>query len=59
LRREIAVLSESKRTESYWVRTRIFDAAGKKQVAEMLLNHATMKNSYAKYEEERTALGLA
>ncbi len=59
LRREIAALSESKRTESYWVRTRIFDAAGKKQVAEMLLNHATMKNSYAKYEEERKALGLA
>jgi hypothetical protein len=59
LRREIAVLSESKRTESYWVRTRIFDAAGKKQVAEMLLNHATMKNSYAKYEEERRALGRA
>jgi hypothetical protein len=58
LRREIAVLSESKRTESYWVRTRIFDAAGKKQVAEMLLNHATMKNSYAKYEEDRTALGF-
>jgi hypothetical protein len=59
LRREIAALSESKRTESYWVRTRIFDASGKKQVAEVLLNHATMKNSYAKYGEERKALGYA
>ena len=59
LRREIAALSETKRTESYWVRTRIFDAAGKRQVAEMLLNHATMKQSYAKYEEDRAALGAS
>lgn len=51
LRREIAALAESKRTESYWVRTRIFDASGKKQVAEMLLNHATLKHSYAGYAD--------
>lgn len=50
IRREIAALSESKRTESYWVRSRIFDSSGKKQVAEMLLNHATLKHSYAGYE---------
>jgi hypothetical protein len=55
LRREIAALAESRRTESYWVRTRIFDASGKKQVAEMLLNHATLKHSYANYEAERAA----
>ena len=54
IRREIAALSESKRTESYWVRTRIFDSSGSKQVAEMLLNHATLKHSYANYEAERT-----
>jgi hypothetical protein len=53
LRREIAALSESKRTESYWVRTRIFDSSGKRQVAEMLLNHATLKHSYVNYEAER------
>lgn len=53
LRREIVALAESKRTESYWVRTVIFDAAGKRQVAEMLLNHATLKHSYANYEAER------
>lgn len=53
IRREIAALSESKRTESYWVRTRIFDSSGKRQVAEMLLNHATLKHSYANYEAER------
>lgn len=49
LRREIVALSESKRTESYWVRTRIFDAAGATLKAEMLLNHATLKHSYAGY----------
>ena len=51
VRREIAALSESKRTESYWVRSRIFDRTGTKQVAEMLLNHATLKHSYAGYAE--------
>ena len=51
LRREIVALAESKRTESYWVRTRVFDARGEKQVAEMLLNHATLKHSFAGYAE--------
>ena len=51
LRREIVALAESKRTESYWVRTRIFDAGGERQVAEMLLNHATLKHSYAGYAD--------
>ena len=55
LRREIAALAESKRTESYWVRTRIFDASGERQVAEMLLNHATLKASYAGYGEAASA----
>jgi hypothetical protein len=50
IRREIAALSESKRTESYWIRSRIFDSSGKRQVAEMLLNHATLKHSYAGYD---------
>ncbi|MEZ5730397.1 MAG: hypothetical protein R3E48_21945 [Burkholderiaceae bacterium] len=51
IRREIAALSESKRTESFWVRTRIFDASGREQVAEMLLNHASLKDSYAGYAQ--------
>jgi len=51
LRREVVALAESRRTESYWVRTRVFDARGEKQVAEMLLNHATLKHSYAGYAE--------
>ena len=49
IRREIVALAESRRTESYWVRSRIYDAAGKTQKAEMLLNHATLKDSYAGY----------
>ena len=52
IRREIAALSESRRTESYWVRTRIFSADGRRQVAEMLLNHATLKHSYAGYANQ-------
>jgi hypothetical protein len=31
------------------VRSRIFDASGQHLVAEMLLNHATLKQSYAGY----------
>ncbi|WP_334190131.1 hypothetical protein [Noviherbaspirillum sp.] len=53
IRREVVALSESKRTESYWVRTRIFDEAGQRLKAEMLLNHATLKHSYAGYEAAR------
>lgn len=53
VRREIVALSESARTESYWVRSRIFDVSGAEQVAEVLLNHATLKHSYAGYEAER------
>ena len=49
LRREIVALSESKRVESYWVRSRIYDGSGDTLKAEMLLNHATLKDSYAGY----------
>lgn len=56
LRREIVALSQSKRTESFWVRTRIFDATGTRLKAEMLLNHATLKQSYAGYEDEAATL---
>lgn len=59
LEREIIALSESKRTESVWVRTRVLDADTGKLVAEMVLNQATLKASYANYEEEARALGLA
>lgn len=56
IRREIVALSESTRTESYWVRSRIYDEGGKQVKAEMLLNHATLKQSYANYDRERAAV---
>lgn len=55
IRREIVALSESKRTESYWVRASIFDVTGRTLKAQVLLNHATLKHSYANYEAERVA----
>ncbi len=59
LEREIVALSESARTESVWVRTKIFDGESGALVAEMVLNSATLKASYARYDEEAAALGRA
>jgi hypothetical protein len=59
LEREIIALSESARTESCWVRTKVFEAGTRTQVAEMILNGATLKASYADYEKEARELGLA
>jgi hypothetical protein len=50
-------LSGSRRTESLWVRTTVFDgAAGASPVATMLLNHAILKDSYARYAQEYAEL---
>ena len=57
IRREIVALSQSRRTESFWVRTKIFDAAGKTLKAEMLLNHASLKQSYAGYDAALAGAG--
>lgn len=56
LEREIVALSESARTESVWVRTRIVDAVSRVLVGEMILNSATLKASYAAYDREAQAL---
>jgi hypothetical protein len=58
LQREIVALSESARTESVWVRTKVFEAGTQRCVAEMILNGATLKHSYPHYETEARALGL-
>ena len=55
LEREIIALSESRRTESYWVRTLIRNAKTGNPVASSLLNHAVVKLSFPGYEEERSA----
>lgn len=61
LEREIIALSESARTESSWVRTRVYDGASTAKarvlVAEMILNSAVLKASYAAYDTEARALG--
>ena len=57
LEREILALSESRRTESNWIMTRVYDAQTKVLVAEVILNSATLKDSYAEYAEEAQALG--
>jgi len=57
LEREIIALSESARTESNWVRTRVFDGHSRALVAEMILNSAVLKASYSDYEREARALG--
>ena len=59
LEREIVALSESARTESCWIRTRVIDDETRTPVAEMILNHAVMKASYAAYEREAAELGRA
>lgn len=59
LEREIVALSESARTESVWIKTTVFDATDRRPVAEMILNSATLKASYARYDDEARALGLA
>jgi len=57
LEREIIALSESARTESNWVRTRVYDGDNRVLVAEMILNSAVLKASYAAYDDEAKALG--
>ena len=53
--REVVALSGSRRTESAWMRTTVF-ASDDTPVATMLLNMASLKDSYANYEQEHQAL---
>ncbi len=56
IEREIVGLSESKRTESMWVKARVYAPGGSDVLATMLLNSAIMKESYAPYAEEAAEL---
>lgn len=53
--REVVALSGSRRTESVWMRTTVF-AKDDTPVATMLLNMASIKDSYANYQQEHQAL---
>jgi hypothetical protein len=52
IEREIVALSASRRTESSWIRTRVYRPAETRVLATMLLNSAVLKDSYAPYEQE-------
>ena len=46
IEREIVALSESKRTESMWVRTSVYHPGSNDVIASMLLNGASLKESF-------------
>ena len=56
LEREIIALSESRRTESNWILTRVLSADSKKVKAEVILNSAVLKDSYANYKADAAAI---
>ena len=56
--REVIALSGSRRTESLWVRTTVL-ASDDLPVAKMLLNLASIKDSYAPYAQEHERLCLS
>lgn len=51
--REIVALSGSRRTESMWIRTHVYAPGSEEVIARMLLNSASLKDSYANYDAER------
>jgi hypothetical protein len=52
LEREVVALSGSRRTESLWLRTTVFAPNSSSPIATMLLNLASIKDSYAPFKEE-------
>jgi len=53
---EVASLSGSRRTESVWMRTHVYAPGSKEVLATMLLNVASLKDSYANYAVELAEL---
>ena len=56
IEREIVALSESRRTESNWIRSSIYDRETNELVCEMILNSATLKDSYKDYKQDAISL---
>jgi hypothetical protein len=56
IEREVVFLSGSRRTESIWVRTMLYAQGKDQSIAHMLLNLASMKESYARYSGEYESL---
>jgi hypothetical protein len=56
IEREVVALTGSRRTESMWVRSTLYARGTEQRIAAMLLNLATMKETYAPYAAEHAAL---
>jgi hypothetical protein len=56
IERQVVALTGSRRTESVWVRSTLYESGSERKVAVMLLNLATMKETYAPYATEYAAL---
>jgi len=56
IEREVVALTGSRRTESMWVRSTLYASGTERKVAAMLLNLATMKETYVAYAQEYAAL---
>jgi hypothetical protein len=56
IEREVIALTGSRRTESVWVRSTLYAGGTDDKVAAMLLNLATMKETYAPYAQEHASL---
>ncbi len=52
IEREVIALSGSRRTESVWIRTSVFRPGEREILATMVLSIASLKDSYAAYEED-------
>ncbi len=57
IKRELIALSESRRTESNQVKSKIYDAETGDLACEVILNSASLRDSYEEYVEDATALG--
>ncbi len=53
LEREVVGVGQSRRTESYWVRTTVTDTEEDREVATVVLHSGVFKESYADYPTER------
>lgn len=56
IEREVVALTGSRRTESVWVRSTLYARSSEQKIAVILLNLATMKETYAPYAAEHAAL---
>lgn len=57
IEREVVALSESRRVESIWLLSSIYDLESEELLAESVLNSSVLKDSYKNYQKEAKILG--